>query len=888
MRDRLLLLLISTVITYAASANHLKGGWIQYEYLGNGAAPNTSKYQITVRQYLDSSSINNAGQRDAQVFLGIFNTSSNALITTLSIVRSSFTLMFKTTFDPCISGRPKANYIIDIYTTQVDLPDIAAGYTLAVQRCCRINGIVNVSPPSNAAGITYSTTIPGNINNVSYKNNNSPAFAQKDTVVVCYSSPFTFDFSATDADKDSISYSFCDGLNGGGQGQGNCFSCATPNPPANPPYSSISYLNPYDGNSPMGVSVTINSKTGLITGVAPATVGDYVVGVCASEYRNGVLIGTTKKEIHITVADCSLSAASLKPSYITCDGYTLSFQNESSNSSVDKYLWDFGVTNTTTDTSTNATPTYTYKDTGTYTMKLLVTNTGGCKDSATALVKIYPGFVPAFNIIGSCFFNNYQFKDATTTKYGVVNSWQWDFGDLTTNADTARSKDSVWKYPAPTTAQVRLIVTNSKGCIDTLTKSLNVLDKPSLNLAFKDTLICSIDSVPLKANISSGTISWTVSNAANRSRIINPNTVSPIVFPKDTTKYYVTVNDNGCSNSDTVTVNVLQFITVDAGIDTTICFTDTVQLKPISDALSYKWIASSGEVVQPIKNPLVHPATRTKYYVTANLGYCQAKDSVTVSTAPYPQVSVSQDTTICFNTKYQLSGSYIGSSYFWSPTTNMFNASSLNPIVAPSKSTRYFLTALDTLGCNKPVTASVLVSVTPAIQLNAGKDTFAVPNQPVQLNAISNLANGFFTWTPATGLNNTAIANPIATLDNQYDSITYTVRFTAQSGCFAEDDIKLKLFRSGPDILVPSGFTPNGDGKNDILKPITIAISTLTYFSVYNRWGALLYRTTELEKGWDGKYNGEIQPAGAYVYQTEGIDYLGKKVYRKGTVVLIR
>ncbi|MFM9735794.1 hypothetical protein, partial [Streptomyces niveiscabiei] len=74
-------------------------------------------------------------------------------------------------------------------------------------------------------------------------------------------------------------------------------------------------------------------------------------------------------------------------------------------------------------------------------------------------------------------------------------------------ADTASTKDAVWKYPAPTTASVRLIVTNSKGCIDTITKSVVIADKPSLNLAFKDTLICSIDSVPLKANINSGTIS---------------------------------------------------------------------------------------------------------------------------------------------------------------------------------------------------------------------------------------------------------------------------------------------------------------------------------------------------------------------------------------------
>ncbi|MFT2628439.1 PKD domain-containing protein, partial [Escherichia coli] len=89
-----------------------------------------------------------------------------------------------------------------------------------------------------------------------------------------------------------------------------------------------------------------------------------------------------------------------------------------------------------TDTSTSPTPTYTYKDTGTYTMKLLVTNTGGCRDSATAQVKIYPGFVPGFTVTGSCYFNNYQFKDATTTKHGVVNSWKWNFGDTSNLAET--------------------------------------------------------------------------------------------------------------------------------------------------------------------------------------------------------------------------------------------------------------------------------------------------------------------------------------------------------------------------------------------------------------------------------------------------------------------
>ncbi|WP_457825312.1 T9SS type B sorting domain-containing protein, partial [Staphylococcus aureus] len=71
---------------------------------------------------------------------------------------------------------------------------------------------------------------------------------------------------------------------------------------------------------------------------------------------------------------------------------------------------------------------------------------------------------------------------------------------------------------------------------------------------------------------------------------------------------------------------------------------------------------------------------------------------------------------------------------------------------------------------------------------------------------------------------------------------------------------------------MPSGFTPNKDGKNDILKPITVGISTLNYFAVYNRYGELIYKTTQLGQGWDGWYNGVLQPPGTYVFQTEGLD----------------
>ena len=860
------------------NAAHLKGGWIQYEYLGDGAAANSSRYRITVRQYLDCNSM--AGQRDANVFLGIFNAANNILIQTITIPLSGTDNPDKTTYDPCLSSRPRVCYLIDRYITVVDLTNTVEGYSLAVQRCCRIANIANIGAISGSVGVTYTNTIPGTINGVSYARNSSPVYAQRDTAIVCFNAPFTFDFAATDADGDSLSYAFCNGNIGGSAGAGG----QQPNPPTAPPYSAVPYQAPYSGGFPMSSNVTINASTGLISGIAPGIPGDYVVAVCASEFRNGVKIGETKKEIHIQVADCSLSAADLRPTYISCNGFTLTFQNESSGA-VSSYLWDFGVTNSTTDVSTDPTPTYTYADTGTYQLKLKVTNTGGCQDSAFAEVRIYPGFNPDFTVNGTCFINAYNFSDATSSQYGVVDSWRWNFGDVTTAADTARAKDSSWTYPAPVSTNVTLVVTNSKGCIDSITKPLLVLDKPLLNLAFKDTLICSIDTLPLFANVGAGLVQWTPNIPGSLTRISNRNIPNPLVYPVDTTQYIVTVNNNGCINQDTVTVNVLDFISVDAGPSATICRTDTIQLQTVSDALSYQWTSASGLPVDPVKFPRMAPLLSDTYYVTANLGYCQARDSVRINVSPYPEVRVGADTVICFGSRLNLPASIVGSSFTWTPTNSMINSNTLNPIAGPSRTTLYRLTVSDTLGCNKSVTDSILVVVVPPIVVNAGSDTVALPDQPVQLNATG---VGNFSWTPTTGLSDPTIANPVVTLTAATDSITYTVRLTGEGGCYGEDDIKVKVFVGGPQIFVPSGFTPNGDGKNDVLRPIAVGISQLNFFFIYNRWGQNIFSSTELNKGWDGTFKGEPQPSGTYVFQVEGIDYLGNRIYKKGTVVLIR
>ena len=878
----LFLIVLFTGYILPSFAAHLKGGWIQYEYLGPGAAPNSSKYRVTVHQYLNCNST--PTQVDQQIYLGIFNadTVSATPAQLLTVDLSTTDMPRKTTFSPCLSNPPDVCYRIDHYVTTIELPANTNGYVLAVQRCCRIAGIINVSNSSNT-GITYTTTIRGPGIGMPYFPNNSAEFAQKDTVVVCHNTFFTFDFSATDPDGDSLAYHFTDGIIGG-DGSTNG---AKPNPPSRFPYAAVVYNPGYDGAQPLGTNVTIDDHSGLISGTAPNTTGDYVVAVIADEYRNGVLVGSTRKEIHITVADCNLSAADLKPNYINCNDLSFTFSNESTATNITSYLWTFGDTllPISSDTSHSPTPTHVYSDTGTYKLKLVVVASGGCEDSTTAIVKVYPGFKAGFTVNGSCILNPFQFTDATYFKYGPLSSWQWDFGETGITTDTSSVENPSYMYPTTGAKTVTLIVSSSKGCIDTSTYVVNVFDKPPLSLPFHDTLICNIDTLPLLA-YGTGSFVWTPDNSTIR----GVNTDDPIVFPKDTTVYHVQLNYMGCVSEDSITVNVLDQITVTLRPDTVVCKTDTFRLHPVSYALGYHWTASTGEVVAPVKYPLVQPLTNTTYYVTANLGKCTDNTSMQVYVYPYPTVTVGADTAICFDTPAQLHGTTTGDVFTWSPNSALLYYNTLTPIAAPSRTTTYILTVIDTVGCPKPVSDTTVVTVIPKVVVNAGRDTSVVVGQPLQLIAVSNtdMQSTSFAWTPTTGLDNPGIYNPITTLNANVDSITYIVTAKESHGCTGEDDIKVVVYKTQPDIFVPSGFTPNGDGRNDLLKPITVGITTLQYFNVYNRLGQLLYTTSEIGRGWDGNFAGTAQANGTYVYVTQGVDFTGKTVFRKGTVVLIR
>jgi gliding motility-associated-like protein len=195
------------------------------------------------------------------------------------------------------------------------------------------------------------------------------------------------------------------------------------------------------------------------------------------------------------------------------------------------------------------------------------------------------------------------------------------------------------------------------------------------------------------------------------------------------------------------------------------------------------------------------------------------------------------------------------------------------------------LNAIASNGCSSVgVTKNIEVAY---IFIQAPNDTTVLPNLPFQVKvAFGGTATGVpsFLWTPSTGLSNPVSWVPTVTIS---DDITYIVKGTTPQGCVALDTVNIKVFK-GSAVYVPTGFTPNDDGRNDLLRGLYIGIKKVYYFKVYNRWGQEIFSTTSLIEGWDGTIRGVKQPTGTYVWMLKAEDLAGKIYEMKGISTLIR
>jgi gliding motility-associated-like protein len=238
---------------------------------------------------------------------------------------------------------------------------------------------------------------------------------------------------------------------------------------------------------------------------------------------------------------------------------------------------------------------------------------------------------------------------------------------------------------------------------------------------------------------------------------------------------------------------------------------------------------------------------------------------------------------ICEGKSGVLKASSNGTTFAWQPAASLNDPSLLQPTASPDKTTTYSLTARDG-SCQQTVSVNVVVHPRPG--LSAGQDTSILAGQSFALHPVDIDNSGFtsWQWSPPDGLDNSSAQDPVA---SPQQSTTYTLTAGTDGGCSAVATVTIKVFNAA-SIFVPTAFTPNGDGHNDVLKAIPIGMKAFDYFAVWNRWGQRVFYTTDAGTGWDGTIGGRPGEPGTFVWKVSGVDFKGDKVLREGTVILIR
>lgn len=240
---------------------------------------------------------------------------------------------------------------------------------------------------------------------------------------------------------------------------------------------------------------------------------------------------------------------------------------------------------------------------------------------------------------------------------------------------------------------------------------------------------------------------------------------------------------------------------------------------------------------------------------------------------------ISGDTSICPGTKAHLAATG-GSSYFWFPSTGLSCDNCENPTASPTTTTTYNSVIFDQYGCSDTLTMTVTVFPRPVLSVTP--DTTIVYGTSIPLYA---LAPGgmYFMWDPVAGLTNANIPNPVAT---PQVSTNYIVYMTDTNQCRAIDTVSVTV-RTDIPVFVPTAFSPNGDGNNDLFRVANVTFQRVVEFRVFNRWGQEVFSAQD-NRGWNGVYKGQDQDVGVYQYIARVAYPDGHTETFKGDVVLIR
>ena len=428
-------------------------------------------------------------------------------------------------------------------------------------------------------------------------------------------------------------------------------------------------------------------------------------------------------------------------------------------------------------------------------------------------------------------------------------SVKWDFGDPPSGADNISFLDNPsHTFTSPGQYAVKLIRFTNCGS-DTLEKLVQI--GPPDTVLGRDTTFCGINNYQLNTNLL-GNYTFLWQNGSN----------APTYTANQSGLYWVEIinNQSGCTKRDSILITFNSYPSFSLGNDTTLCQGQSLVLTASLQGSSYLWNTGNNTDSQVVNSSGI-------YWVDVTTNGCTKRDSVYAVANLAPIISLGGDTTVCEDQNLLLDAGNFGSSYQWQD-----NSSNQTYLVSDAGS---YWAKVVLNGCSASDTINIGFDLKPVFSI--GKDTSICEGMTIQLQPIIQNPQGVsYIW------NNGAITSSIAITK------TGTYNLTATNSCGSNND-EIIITKGICKLYVPSAFTPNNDGLNDIFRVSAGENISEFKMQVYNRWGQIVFETNDIHKGWDGKINGLPQPNGIYVWliKYKTINKNNEQIM-KGTVMLIK
>ena len=539
-----------------------------------------------------------------------------------------------------------------------------------------------------------------------------------------------------------------------------------------------------------------------------------------------------------------------------CSGDTLLISDIPANDSL--YNWDFGD-----GTQMNGlNPSKRFMIAGNYFPELRVMDQFGCLDTFSLINPVIVHEVPTSHIlvndpIANCYPAGMFFTNVSPSN--TTSSWEWRFGD----GDTAfmQNNNAFHSYSYPGYYDVCLKTTNQYGCADsTIIPQLISVIGPTGEIFTNTSIGCVKKAVEFSltnVNTTAYSFYWDFGDGIMDTLLKpNLNTIHKYNYQME---YNVTllVSDSAgsCVKTDQVMVNMIDITANIIASDSIGCHPLNLEFLNTSVTQNQKWSIDN----DPYRSShlFMHQFdTPGEYNVKLEiwLDSLSCKDTATQKVIVYetPNLESSNDTVICLGDQITLFST--GSdSVFWYPEAGVSDVSGKVTKTQIIETTMFFVEGYSSEGCLD--TDSVKVEIVPEpflIRFPSDTAIFEGEELSVMVDATEPI---IMQWTSSEFVSCDDCFDPYIAPNTD---ATYYLHYEDEYGCHAKDTaFSVELLDYS--VFIPNSFSPNNDGLNDVFKIEAIGIKELMYFYIYDRWGALVFETSDIDIGWDGYING--QPA---------------------------